>query len=129
VAHVLTAKYLQSLVNEAVAKQTTVQSQQLSDVRQDVRRQADQIEEVRAAIDKANRLHGVVVDRFDRTDRAMDLLRQEAAEAQAQRVREIKQARTQGNTELREVARQVKQLRGTVERLLLASADRGNRGE
>jgi len=129
VAHVLTAKYLQSLVDEAVAKQTTAQSQQLSDVRQDVRSQADQIAEVRAAIDKANRQHGVVADRLDRTDRAVDLLRQKAAEAQAQRVREIKQARTQGNTELREVARQVNQLRGTVERLLLATADRGNRGE
>ena len=128
-AHVLTAKYLQSLVDEAVAKQTTAQSQQLADVRQDVRSQADQIAEVRAAIDKVNRQHGVVVDRLDRTDRAVGLLRQEAAEAQAQRVREIKQARTQGDTELREVARQVKQLRGTVERLLLATADRGNRGE
>jgi len=129
VAHVLTAKYLQSLVDDAVAKQTTAQSQQLSDVRQDVRSQVEQIAEVRAAIDKAIKQHAAMADRLDRTDRAVDLLRQEAAEAQVQRVREIKQARTQGNTELREVARQVKQLRGTVERLLLATADRGNRGE
>ena len=128
-AHVLTAKYLQSLVDESVAKQTTAQSQQLSDVRQDVRSQVEQIAEVRAAIDKAIKQHAAMADRLDRTDRAVDLLRQEAAEAQVQRVREIKQARTQGNTELREVARQVKQLRGTVERLLLATADRGNRGE
>jgi len=95
-----------------------------------VAEQADQLnKEVRAAIDKANKKYAAMTDRLDRTDRAVDLLRQEAAEAQAQRVREIKQARTQGDTELREVARQVKQLRGTVERLLLASADRGNRGE
>jgi hypothetical protein len=129
VAHVLTEKYLKSLVDEAVAKQTTAQSQQIFDMRQDVKGQADQIAEVRAAIDKANRQHGVVVNRFDRTDRAVDLLRKENADAHGQRVREIKQAQTQGNTELREVARQVKQLQGTVERLLLATADRGNRGE
>ena len=128
-AHVLTAKYLRSLVDDAVAKQTTAQLQQLSDMRQGARSQADQIAEVRAAIDKAIKQHAVMADRLDRTDRAVDLLRKEDAEAQAQRVREIKQARTQGNTELREVARQVKQLRGTVERLLLATADRGNRGE
>jgi siderophore synthetase component len=129
VGHVLTAKYLQSLVDEAVAKQTTVQSQQLSDVRQDVCNQAGQIAEVRAAIAKANKQHGVMTDRLDKADRAADLLRKEAIEAQAQCAREIKQARTQGSTELREVARQVQQLRGTVERLLLATADRGNRGK
>jgi hypothetical protein len=129
VAHVLTEKYLQSLVDEAVVKQMTAQSRQISDVRQDVKSQADQIAEVRAAIDRANRQHVVVVERLDRTDRAVNLLRKEGAAAHEQRVREIKQAQTQGNTELREVARQVKQLQSTVERLLLATADRGNRGE
>jgi hypothetical protein len=116
-------------VDEAVAKQTTAQSQQIFDMRQDVKGQADQIAEVRAAIDKANRQHGAVVDRLDKTDRAVDLLRKEDVDAHGQRVREINQVRTQGNTELREVVRQVKQLQGTVERLLLATANRGNRGE
>ena len=84
-----------------------------------------EIAEVRAVIDRANKLHDMVserVERLDRTDRVV-------AEMQAQRASEIKQVRAQGSAELREVTRQVKQLRGTVERLLLATADRGNRGE
>jgi len=102
-----------------------------------------EIAEVNIAINKANELHGMVAEqaaRLDAVDRAMAERQAEQAallgkvnrvmaERHAQHALELKQARVQGNTELRQVARQVKQLQGTVERLLRATADRGNRGK